>query len=53
MAGDGDLAQYQLGHANALGNNYFDPGIEPTTGAMTRSGLVAFLFPLNTAKGTP
>ncbi len=53
IAGDGDLSQYHLGHANALGNSYFDPGIEPETGTMTRSGLAAFLFPLNTAKATP
>jgi hypothetical protein len=53
IAGDGDLSQYKLGYANALGNSHFDPGIEPTAGAIARSGIAAFMFPLNTAKGAP
>jgi hypothetical protein len=53
IAGDGDLSQYNLGFANALGNSHFDQGIEPLTPTMTRSGIAAFVFPLNTAKGTP
>ncbi|WP_295435570.1 hypothetical protein [uncultured Thiodictyon sp.] len=50
IASDGDLSQYHLGYANTNGNSHLDAGIEPTTGAITQSGIAAFLFPLNTAK---
>ncbi|WP_295580806.1 hypothetical protein [uncultured Lamprocystis sp.] len=53
IAGDGALSQYNLGFANTRGNSHFDHGIEPTAPTITRSGIAAFVFPLNTAKGSP
>ena len=49
IAEDGDMSQFRLGAANAVGNSYFDPSVDPTSLPVTESGIAAFVFPLNTS----
>jgi hypothetical protein len=48
IATEGDLSQFLLSGANVAGNSYFDPAIAPAGGAITASGIAAYLFPLAT-----